>query len=135
MIINPTAPSLFLLFNHTLTEVQRADALDSLRIGEFIEPPEAVQKIWGDIPAENGSIYDLLTPIREWLGDMAFADDYVLIQGDFGACCLMVDYARRIGLMPIYSTTRREAYEELLEDGSVSLVHRFRHVRFREYGR
>jgi hypothetical protein len=134
MMITPEAPSLFLLFNHTLTEAQRVDALNSLGIGEFIEPPQAVQKIWGDIPSENGRIYDLLTPVREWLGDMAIADDYVLIQGDFGACCLMVDHAQRLGLIPIYSTTRREAYEERLDDGAVRLVHRFRHVRFREYG-
>ena len=65
---------------------------------------------------------------------MAFADDYVLVQGDFGACCLMVDYARRLGLLPIYSTTRREVHEECLKDGSIRLVRSFRHVRFREYG-
>lgn len=134
-MIKPEAPSLFLLFNHTLTEAQRVDALNSLGIGEFIEPPQAVQKIWGDIPSENGRINDLLTPVREWLGDMALADDYVLIQGDFGACFLIVDHAHRLGLIPIYSTTRREAHEEFLDDGSVRLVHRFRHVRFREYGK
>ncbi len=135
MKIKPETPSLFLLFNHTLTEVQRTDALNSLRIREFIEPPEQIQQLWSDIPAEIGSINELLIPVREWLGNMASADDYVLIQGDFGACCQMADYARRLGLLPIYSTTRREAQEERLGDGSIRLVHRFRHVRFREYGK
>lgn len=126
-------PTLYLLFNHTLTPEQYADAQESLGVGAFVEPPEPVRRLWGDIPAGAERISNELGLARGWLMK-AEPGDYVLIQGDFGACWLMVEFARSLGLRPIYSTTRREAQEELLEDGSVRLVHRFRHVRFREYG-
>jgi hypothetical protein len=58
----------------------------------------------------------------------------VLIQGDFGATFLMVNFAFEKGLIPIHSTTEREATEELQPDGSVRLSHRFLHKRFRKYG-
>ena len=60
--------------------------------------------------------------------------DYILIQGDFGACFLMVQFAFEKGFIPIYSTTEREAVETHGEDGSVSLTHRFKHRIFRRYG-
>jgi hypothetical protein len=46
----------------------------------------------------------------------------VLIEGDFGACYLMVRFALEKGLVPLYSTTRREAEERYDADGSVRLV-------------
>jgi len=60
--------------------------------------------------------------------------DLVLIQGDFGATCLMVEYARSLGLTPIYATTARISEDKILPDGSVQTVRRFVHRRFRKYG-
>lgn len=40
-----------------------------------------------------------------------------------------------MGLIPVCSTTRREAMEEHGDDGSVNMTHRFEHQRFRRYGR
>ena len=60
--------------------------------------------------------------------------DHVLIQGDFGACCLFVQLALEKDLIPIYSTTRREAQETPQPDGTVKTVHHFRHRRFRRFG-
>jgi hypothetical protein len=37
-------------------------------------------------------------------------------------------------MIPVYSTTSREAVEVHHEDGSVELTHRFRHRMFRRYG-
>ena len=48
---------------------------------------------------------------------------------------IIVGFATEIGLIPIYSTTRREALEEHGEAGSVKMTHRFEHQRFRRYGR
>jgi len=61
-------------------------------------------------------------------------NDYVLIQGDFGACYIIVNFAFEIGLIPIYSTTRRAAVEKHENDGSVKLIHQFNHQMFRKYG-
>ncbi len=129
-----SAPTLFLLLNHALTPEQHADARTSLGVDAVVAPPEDVRGLWSNLPPELEGLFDALAPVRQWLAGNAQAGDFVLIQGDFGACWLMVLYARDNRLRPIYSTTRRQADELPQPDGSVSLVHHFRHVRFREYG-
>lgn len=128
------APRLIVLFNHTLTESQREDARRSLGAGEILEPPAAVRSLWAEVPPELESLEDYLSPVRSWLVDCARPGDFLLVQGDFGATWLMVRFALEIGLVPVYSTTRRAAAEEPQPDGSVRLTHRFQHVRFRRYG-
>lgn len=127
--------TLFQLFNHTLTEDQKADSLASLGVSRFVRPPADIQAVWSQIPPDLPAISDCLAPVREWLAEEARRGDCVLIQGDFGACCLMVQWAFEQGLIPIYSTTYREALETRQPDGSVRIVHHFRHRRFRRYGR
>jgi hypothetical protein len=126
--------SLFLLFNHTLTPRQEEDARLNLEVERIVASPPAIEKLWSQIPAELESLACYLEPVRKWLERTATPGDLLLVQGDFGAVCLMVEFARQAGLVPLYSTTRREADEKHLEDGSVRLEHRFRHVRFRYYG-
>lgn len=128
------APRLVVLFNHTLTEGQREDGRHSLGVGEFLEPPAAVRSLWAEVPPELESLDGYLAPVRSWLAECARPGDFLLVQGDFGATWLMVRFAFTIGLVPVYSTTRRSAAEEPQPDGSVRLTHRFRHVRFRRYG-
>lgn len=128
------APRLYLLFNHRLTAEQEADARTSLKIAEIVLPTAAIQDLWRQIPADLEALDDYLRPVREWLAAAASKGDYVLIQGDFGACFLMARFAIDRGLIPIYSTTRRQAVEQTRPDGTVRLVHHFRHRRFRIYG-
>ena len=68
------------------------------------------------------------------MAEAASAGDYVLIQGDFGACYLMVNHVLDRECIPVYATTERQAKETRLEDGRVELTHTFQHVRFRQYG-
>jgi hypothetical protein len=125
---------LFLIFNHTFTPEQAADARQTLGVETIVSMPDAVRECWGQIPPDRSAISDYLEPVRTWLADQARPGDYVLVQGDFGACYLMVRYAFDADLIPIYATTRREADETVQQDGSVTLTHRFRHVAFRRYG-
>lgn len=127
--------TLFLLFNHEITEDQRADARSTLGIERIMPLPSELQKLWSNIPADLREIEPVLEPVRQWLASVAVLGDCVLIQGDFGACYLMVGYARDLGLTPVYSTNTREAVEERLPDGKVKLTHYFQHHLFREYGR
>ena len=127
-------PRLIVLFNHTLTNAQRADARQSLGADEILEPPPAVKRLWAEIPPEIEGLDEYLAPVSAWLTGSAVPGDYVLIQGDFGATCLLVRFTVEMGLKPVYSTTRREATETLQPDGTVELTHRFGHVRFRRYG-
>ncbi len=126
--------ALFLLFNHRLTHPQITAAANQLGITRFIVPPDDLQTLWSQIPPELGSLRKYLKPIERWLHSHAKPSDHVLIQGDFGACYLMVEAAFRKKLIPIYATTRREAAEEHQPDGSVRLTHHFSHVIFRRYG-
>ena len=89
--------------------------------------------MWKSVPPDLPEITGYLDPVKKWLGDNAAPSDYVLIQGDFGATYLMINFALDMGLIPVYSTTDREVVEKQDDDGSVSLVHRFKHRIFRKY--
>lgn len=126
--------SLFLIFNHTFTDSQHTDAEASLSVERIVSLPEELQALWSSIPPQAKEIRPVLEPIRDWLASEAREGDFVLIQGDFGATYLMVQWALELGLIPVYSTTVREADEELQPDGTVKLTHRFQHRMFRKYG-
>ncbi|MBU0698718.1 MAG: hypothetical protein KKE59_04750 [Proteobacteria bacterium] len=126
--------TLFLIFNHQFTSHQQSDAHLSLGISKIKELPFELKELWSNIPPHLAEIKEYLDPIKKWLARQAVRGDYVLIQGDFGACYIMVNFAFEIGLIPIYSTTLREALEEHKDDGSVKLIHQFNHQIFRKYG-
>lgn len=126
--------SLLLLFNHTLTKQQKEDAVRSLCVSRIEHPPDQLQRLWRAVPPELETIKEYLKPIAEWILNNAHTGDFILIQGDFGATWLMVKFSMEQGLIPIYSTTERDAVEEIREDGSIKLSHRFIHARFRKYG-
>ncbi len=127
--------SLFLIFSHEMTRLQMEDAERSLGIINIIEMPDNLRELWKQIPPIPAEINDILEPLRQWLGHSAHPLDFVLIQGDFGATWLMVDFAFKQGLVPLYSTTIRKAEEALHPDGSVKTEHVFQHQIFRRYGR
>lgn len=127
-------PALLLLFNHEPTGLQLEDAARSLGVSRVEHPPEPLRFLWKAVPPDLESIRGYLEPIADWLSSKGCPGDFILIQGDFGATWLMVNSALEKGLVPIYSTTARVAIEETGEDGSINLLHRFKHVRFRKYG-
>jgi hypothetical protein len=126
--------SLFLIFNHDITPLQESDAYNSLGVQQIINMPPDLKELWRQIPPDLTEISNYLEPIKDWLAGHARKNDYVLIQGDFGACFIMVNVAFETGLIPVYSTTEREAVEEQQSDGAVKLVHKFKHQSFRKYG-
>lgn len=126
---------LILCFNHTLTEEQHQSAKKELAITEVISPPENLQKLWADVPPHVDALAAHLKPLFTWLDATAERGDHILIQGDFGACYLLVRHAMAKQLIPIYSTTGRQVTERHLGDGSVRVEHTFKHVRFRLYGK
>ena len=132
--MNSMGKSLFLLFNHNITGVQTADARRTLGVTRIIDLPQDLKALWSQIPPDLHEISFYLEPVKEWLDSHARQKDFVLIQGDFGACFIMVKFSFDRGLIPVYSTTLREAVEEYVEDGTVRLVHQFKHQIFRRYG-
>jgi len=126
-------PKLIVLFNHTLTAAQEADARAGLGVEDIVEPPDDIKKAWANVPPEPDDISGWLAPVRKWLLAVARSGDFVLVQGEFGATFQMVGFCFARGLTPVYSTTRREAREEHLPGGAVEVRHLFSHVRFRMY--
>lgn len=126
--------NLFLLFSHSMTPMQEEQARIELGVEKIIEPPINIRSLWSALPPEEETLLSLLEPVIQWVDQEARKEDYILIQGDFGACYLLVQHAMESGYIPIYSTTERKAEEKILDDGGVQLTHTFRHVCFRKYG-
>ncbi len=124
---------LLLLFSHTLTDAQRADAFSSLRVTDCLSLPDELQALWSDIPPDLDAVDEYLRPAEEWLQATATAGDLVLVQGDFGAVYRFVTLALHSQLIPVYATTARQVVETPQPDGTVQVQRTFRHVRFRRY--
>ena len=125
--------TLFLIFNHEVTSLQEDDARKNLGVARIIDLPPDLKALWRQIPPDLPEIFSYLEPVMEWLAGHAQQDDFALIQGDFGACFIMVNFAFKKGLIPVYSTTRRDAAEEYDEDGTIRMTHRVQHHIFRKY--
>jgi len=128
-------PNLFLLFSHTLTPEQEHEIEKKLKVG-FIAPlPKDLQKIWSNIKPKGELDIKSLDEITSWLENFATKDDFVLIQGEFGATVYLVNFCFDAGLIPIYATTKRIYEETKKEDGTIERKHIFKHVNFRRYMR
>lgn len=125
---------LFLLFSHQPTPEQLVDARVSLGVESIVEMPGELREIWHQIPPDAEAVDSFLGPVKEWLVKNSRQGDIALIQGDFGATYLMVNFVGELGLVLVYSTTTRRACEKVQKDGSVKTEHVFRHRRFRVYG-
>ena len=69
---------------------------------------------------------------KDKLKSQAKAGDVLLVQGDFGATYNMIKFAKNMGLIAVYATTKR-IVSECLEDGKVVTKREFKHARFRKY--
>jgi phosphomannomutase len=123
---------MFLLFSHQLTDEQKKDAIENLKVTKFISLPEKLQKLWSNIPPEIDSLGEYLNDIKSFIRLNANKGDFILIQGDFGAVCEMVKFSKENNFVGIYATTKREVVEE--KDGDkVVKKSIFKHIRFRRY--
>jgi len=122
---------IFLFFSHKLTEDQINDA-KRLGIEEFISLPYELQYLWSNVPPDIEDIREYIKPFYEFLDKNAKKEDFVLIQGDFGLTCKLVNYSKQKGLVPVYATTKRVA-KEIKNNGKVVKISEFKHIRFRRY--
>lgn len=121
--------TMYILMSHTMTEQQCSNAQDALQVDSFAVVPSDA---WSQIPAEFESIEECLVDIKTYLGEKASKEDYLLVQGDYGATFIMVQFAKEIGLIPVYATSMRKSYEAVNGE-KVTTVREFQHVRFRKY--
>lgn len=123
---------MFLLFSHTLTKNQKDDAMKSFGIEEFIYLPKDLQELFSNVPNDLKKLSEYLIPIKLFLKKYSKEGDFVLIQGDFGATYILVNFAKSLKLKAVYSTTKRVT-QEFEEDGKIIKKSIFEHERFREY--
>ena len=124
----------YVLLNHKLSAVQTQQLMER-GVDHIIRPPESISALWQGIPPSGPLPVPSLGKITDWLQKNAKSGDFVLVQGEFGATCFIVDYCFQNKLIPIYATSERKYREEPQKDGSVVRIHRFSHVQFREYKR
>lgn len=125
---------MFLLFSHTLSESQKVQAKEELSVKEFIPLPSNLQKLWSQIDPDLDTLKGLIEPIEVFLKEKVDSGDYALIQGDFGAVYMMVNFTKKLGVIPMYATTKRYASEFVNADGNTIKKSKFEHRRFRKYG-
>ncbi len=106
-----------------------------LQVERFLEPPETIKKLWSQIPPNPEYLHEYVTPVIKWIKANAMKGDYILVQGDFGATYMVVDYCISHGYTPIYATTYRVANEQKVSDNKLITRHHFQHVKFRKYVR
>lgn len=121
--------TMYILMSHEITEHQYRDAKDSLGVESIVVIPS---KVWSQIPAESQSVEESLVEIKAYISIKFKKGDYLLVQGDYGATYNMVQFAKEVGLIPVYATSKRKAYE-VVEGEKVTTVREFQHVRFRKY--
>jgi len=123
---------MFLLFSHKLTATQIEDATKNFGIDEFVPLPEELQQIWSNVPPQLKSLKKHLKPLKKYLKKNLNSDDYVLIQGDFGAVYEMVNYVKKSNTVALYATTKREFTEKKIDDKIIK-TSIFSHILFREF--
>ena len=121
---------MILLFSHTLSDEQKNDAKQNFEVEEFVSLPNELQKLWSNFDADLEKLD--LEPFKKFLQSVAKSGDVVLVQGDFGASFKMVRFALGLGLVPVYATTKRKAFE-VVENGQTVKKSIFKHRRFRRY--
>jgi len=125
--------NMLLLFSHKLTDSQTKNAIDRWDVGNFIPLPQELQDVWSNISPDIESLHDTLQPIKEFVRKNLHEGDIALIQGDFGASYIMVNFVKELRIKPLYATTKREI-QEFEQDGKTIKKSTFEFRRFREYG-
>ena len=124
--------NMVLLFSHKLTDTQTKDAIENLKVTNFRYLPDNLQKVWSNVPSELVDLEEYSKQFKDFVRLVAKKGDYVLIQGDFGLTCKMVEWCKQNGYIPVYSTTKRDVIEEV-KNGKVVKTSKFEHKLFRKY--
>ena len=121
------------LMNHDLTQRQLSEVNTVFGLVQLVVPPDEIRTFWENISPEGELEKIDLNRVVEFLQKAACTGDFVLVQGEFGAVFYIVDYCFKKGLIPVYSTSKRNYNENKHINGSIERRHIFRHVCFRKY--
>jgi len=126
--------NLLVIMSHKLSDIQTKEAKDILKVDCIKMLPPELQQIWSNVEPKGELPVDVLAPIKKWILKESSEQDYVLIQGEFGATFYLVDYCFNINRVAIYATSIRQVEERVEND--ITIINRtFKHVNFRKYVR
>ena len=120
------------LMSHDMSDIQKNDAYENLKVTEIIEAPAEIKSIWGNVDPISDLDIIKLDKVISWINDISDAGDYVLVQGEFGATFYIVDYCFKSDLIHVYATSIRRV-EETREGEKVLTNRVFVHEGYRRY--
>jgi len=125
---------MFLVFSHTLTKAQERDAKERFGIEDFINMPDKLKYLWSNVnPNSQLAPLRLANEVSNWLiSQQLDKNDVCLVQGDFVATYILVDWLKRSGVKAVYATTKRNVVEKKVH-GKIVKTSVFEHIMFREY--
>ena len=124
-------PRTFCLLNHTLTQKQLSELGEKFNSTDVVYPEKKLAELWSQIPPEKNN-EEVVSSVVSWLKKTAVPGDLFIIQGEFGSTFMLVDFALKNGLVPLYATTQRIAKESRNEE-TVYREYVFEHVCFKKY--
>lgn len=116
-----------LLFSHKLTSLQEKELNKEWDCEKIIYMPDTLKEKWGNIDVKTD-----LKSFKKYLKENLSKNDLVLIQGEWGATYKMINYSKRKGYIPIYSSSERNS-TEFHEGDKVIKSSIFLHIKFVKY--
>lgn len=124
---------IMLIFSHKIMEDQEKELKEKFGITEIISLNDECQKIWTDVYFKNKEKYfENLKKIKKYIKDNLDENDYALVQGEWGYTYNIVNYCIKNKIIPIYSFSKRESFEEITVDEVIKLS-KFKHIEFLKY--
>lgn len=120
------------LMSHDMSDIQKNDAYENLKVTEIIEAPAEIKAIWGNVDPISDLDISKLDKVISWIKNISEKGDYILVQGEFGATFYIVDYCFKSNLIPVYATSIRRV-EETREGDRVLTNRVFVHEGYRQY--
>lgn len=126
---------LFVAFSHTLTDEQIQNAQTSLGVQEIqtlrdVDPE--LQRLFSQIPVDADLSFCKGIAGRVIDHAKAFNATHIYVAGELCVSIHANLLAMASGLHCVVSTTAREAVETPQSDGSIKVVHSFKHVMWRD---
>ncbi len=105
--------TLYLLFNHQLTEAQKENAHKVLGVVDIVDLKPWTGDLWSAIPTGEVFPQKEVDQIIQTLTEKTHPGDFLLVLGEWGAVYYIVDWCFHTGRIPCHTTTSRKVLEEV----------------------
>ena len=123
---------MFLLFNHTLSPIQVADATDNHGVQEFVSLPADLHAQFRQVDPAT-SVLGLAGEVVGFLEESGIdEEDLVLLQGEFRLSFAVATFLLSKGIKVVVATSRRDSVESVV-DGKTVKKAVFVHLGFMPY--